>query len=249
MTTSYGALCSDFYVNIKLGLKMDLPEERQTILDLFDRVRRECPSMSRFRRFRGELALESSEDDGKSQWLALRRNTLRAGVVNPAELEDACRVHRSILTVAPYFLSISPLDVDYVEALFGFDFEAEGNQNRIVQDALLSGTPLGNLLELDGASPIDIQPFLGLSLSDAMDMQAYFEVKTRSTPRQMRAGDATDEPISVYVTMRKYGPIDDVTELPVIYDALCAEAEKLAQAKVLPCLIQPLREAIAQARF
>ena len=39
MTTSYGALCSDFYINQKFALKMDLPTARETVLDLFDRIR------------------------------------------------------------------------------------------------------------------------------------------------------------------------------------------------------------------
>ena len=42
------------------------------------------PDMSRFRRFEGELALESSRKDGKYRWIALRRTSLRTGIVNPA---------------------------------------------------------------------------------------------------------------------------------------------------------------------
>ena len=53
MATSYGALCTDFYINQKLALKMDLPSDRETILHFFDLVRREMPSMHRFRRYDG----------------------------------------------------------------------------------------------------------------------------------------------------------------------------------------------------
>ena len=59
MVNSIGALCTDFYVNQKLGLKMDLPTARETVLDMFDRVRKSVPSMDRFRRYEGELSLES----------------------------------------------------------------------------------------------------------------------------------------------------------------------------------------------
>ena len=38
MATSFGALCTDFYINQKVGLKMDLPADRETILHLFDRT-------------------------------------------------------------------------------------------------------------------------------------------------------------------------------------------------------------------
>ena len=45
MPSSINAICSDFYVNQKLALKMDLPTRRETVLDMFDRIRREMPVM------------------------------------------------------------------------------------------------------------------------------------------------------------------------------------------------------------
>ena len=41
----------DFYVNQKLSLKMDLPSGRESVLDMFDRIRKEHPGMERFRRY------------------------------------------------------------------------------------------------------------------------------------------------------------------------------------------------------
>ena len=79
MTTTYGVLCSDFYVNQKLALKLDLPTGRETVLSMFDRVRRELPMMDRFRRYDGELALESPEADSEYSWLALRQTSIRSG--------------------------------------------------------------------------------------------------------------------------------------------------------------------------
>ena len=37
MSSELGTLCSDFYVNQRVALTMDLPAARQTVLDLFDR--------------------------------------------------------------------------------------------------------------------------------------------------------------------------------------------------------------------
>ena len=39
MASSYRALCSDFYINQKISVKLDLPRGRETILDLFERIR------------------------------------------------------------------------------------------------------------------------------------------------------------------------------------------------------------------
>ncbi len=65
MGTEFGVLCSDFYVNQKLALKMDLPTERDTLLHFFDQIRKSHPDMTRFRRYDGELSLESSKREAE----------------------------------------------------------------------------------------------------------------------------------------------------------------------------------------
>src|SRR5690606_3447969 len=94
MATSFGALCSDFYINQKVSLKLDLPTGRETVLDMFDRVRREVPAMDRFRRFEGELSLESPEREAQYSWFALTSTAVRSGWVNPITLEEAYRLHQ-----------------------------------------------------------------------------------------------------------------------------------------------------------
>lgn len=270
MAESYGDLCSDFYVNQRLNLKMDLPNSRETVLAMFDRLRREFPGMDRFRRFASELVLESDDADGQQRWCALRRNSVRSGVVNPAATDDAYALHKMILDTAPYFLSVSPLDVDYLELLFGFDLLAAGNHDAIVYEALLAGSPLGGLLDIRGATQVDCQPVFGVSLDDEGDVEAHFEIKTRSpgrapSPRRGisdgkpgpgapggpgSAGDDDDlppEPISVFLTMRRYGPVNDVGELPKRFKDLVRQAEQLLQSRVVPHLVVPIRDAIASS--
>src|SRR5580765_344405 len=109
MPLSYRALCSDFYINQRLSLKMDLPMRRDTVLTMFDRVRRQQPWMDRFRRYRNELALESSAHGPTQHWLALRRSSVRCGSVNANTDDEAFGLHKLVLEIAPYFLDISPL--------------------------------------------------------------------------------------------------------------------------------------------
>jgi len=143
---TFAALCTDFYVNQKLALKMDLPTNRETLLDLFQRIKRDLPGMDRFRRFDDELALESPGEHAEYSWMALRPTSIRSGWVNPPALERAYRLHQLILDVSPFFLSISPLDVEYLELVFGFDVQAHGNRSAIVFEALLADSPLGQLV-------------------------------------------------------------------------------------------------------
>ncbi|MCA9299291.1 MAG: hypothetical protein KDA28_09505, partial [Phycisphaerales bacterium] len=99
MTQSYRALCADHYVNQKIAVKLDLPRNRETVLDLFERVRRTYPGMQQFRRYKEELALESASNALPNRWMAVRAHSIRSGVVNPDSREEASSLHRHILEV------------------------------------------------------------------------------------------------------------------------------------------------------
>ena len=125
----FETFCSDFYINQKLALTMDLPEGRESVLDLFGRIRRELPFLDRLKRYDGEYALESEEVRGSYAWVAMRQTTLRSGWVNPERPEQAYRLHRLLLELAPYFLSVSPIEIDHLELVFGFDFEVDRDRD------------------------------------------------------------------------------------------------------------------------
>ncbi|MBL9032653.1 MAG: hypothetical protein JNM80_13235 [Phycisphaerae bacterium] len=230
------ALCDDYYVNLKLGLKLDQDRERQTVLDLFDRVRRQFPAMANFRRYKDELALEADAASTNHQWVALRERSLRAGSVNPARLADAYAFHRAILEIAPFFLGVSPLDADFVELLFGFDLAADMPHDALVGHALLADSAFGPLLDAPGVAVASCQPSIGLTLDDRLEAQ--IEVKTR--PRT----DRGPEPLSVYVTLRTHGPFPRIEDLPAVMEDLGRRAEALVDEFAVPRLIRPLHDAI-----
>ncbi len=250
MTTSFGALCSDFYINSKIGVRMDLPTNRETVLDLFERLRRSVPDLRRFRRYEEELALESAQRaGGPQQWISLRRNNIRAGFVNPDSLEQAYALHNLIVQLAPSFLTINALDISHLEVVFGFDFETKGNHHAIIRDALLRGSPLAALADSENGAAINVSPEVGVSLTPTCEFQASFEVKARTSTSQVRKGRFREEAISVYVIVRRIGAPDDIRQLPEVFKQLTTYAEELSQEKALPLLIQPLRQTIASQHF
>lgn len=244
MATSFGALCNDFYINQRLSLKMDLPSRRETVLDLFDRVRKFRAGMDKFRRFDGELALESAPADGTYDWVALRRTSIRSGSVNPESLDWAYDLHRTMLEVSPYYLSISPLDIDYLELMFGFDLEAHGNHDEIVFDALLAESPMGLLVDTESETPTDVQPFVSFALDEEQRYQANFEVKTRSVERIVRSEKFEDEPISLFLSVRHMGPVERIEDLPQVFRELARHTERLSSDKLIPQMLNPISRAI-----
>lgn len=249
MTESYRALCSDLYVNQKVSVKMELPRSRESVLELFERMRKQFPAMNQFRRARDEYALESPQSDAPHRWLALKPTNIRTGTVNPAGFTEAYQLHKSILDTAPTYLSITPLDLDYIELLYGFDLQAGGNHDAIVLDALVPGSPLAALLNVPGATPIDCQPVIGLSIPQSQ-IEVHFEVKTR--PPAMVARDPenrSNDPISVYLTLRKFGSVADLKDLIKVFNQMASIGEELVETRLVPGLLMPIREAIGSGNI
>ncbi|MCC6321931.1 MAG: hypothetical protein IT438_10915 [Phycisphaerales bacterium] len=284
MPSDYASLCHDHYLNQRLGLKMDLHLRRDTVLSLFDRVSKARPSMGRFRRYANELALESTQTGGDPayQWMSVRKTSVRSGSVNHHRDADAHDLHRLVLEAAPYFLDISPLDIDHLEVLFGFDLLAGGNHDAIVFSALMGGSRLATLCDHPSHLPIECQPVFGVTLIDdpvpgggaagASDIQAFFEVKTRTggghglrggaggaggggPSRRARAKsdqepsmeELHEHPISLYLILRTHGPVGNVRDLGKVYNRLVACGEELLERRIVPNLLLPVREAIASA--
>ena len=247
MSTSFGALCTDFYVNQKIDVTMDLPTTRETILDLFDRVKKVVPVMDRLRRFDGEIALESAETDGSYSWLALRQTSIRSGWVNPNTLEEAYALHQLVLETTPWFLTMNAIDVQSIELVFGFDLHARSNRNKIVYDALLADSPLAGLVEPHDETLLDVQPFLGMAIDHDPTLQASLEIKTRTSPKSVATHAFDDEPLSIYLTVRKQGPFPNVDSFPAIFGTLAGHVERLAEQRVIPGIVVPLHEQIIRS--
>ena len=239
---SLKALVSDAYVNLKVSLKLELTKSRETVLELFDRVRRQYPSMSHFGRHGEELALESGAGETPYRWLAVRTRNIRSGVVNPADFQSAHSLHRHVLEVIPYYLNISPLDIDSVELLFGADIMAAGNHDEAVYNALIAASPLSNLLVHD-CTVTDCQPVLTSTVPDEPGVEVQYEVKTRCHG-PTREHDHP-EPISVYQTIRKTGPLANLDELDQTYAKLARHGEHLVEHAMIPSLVVPIRGSVS----
>lgn len=240
-----GAWCSDFCVNQRIGLRLNLPESREPTLELFDRLRREHPRLTQVRRHDEEIALESEHDARDFMWVALRKTSIKSGHLNPISTDDGYRMHRTVLTTAPWFLSLTPLDIECIELTFGMDIEVDGPRDAVVCQALFGASPLAALLDSDQETAIDVQPFVGISLTPSGELAASFEVKTRPKPPGELAG--LHSPISVYVTVRRQGPLASLDELPTVFATLCGHAERLCEQRAIPHLVVPIRQAIGMA--
>ncbi len=251
MKTSLGAQCDDFYTSSRLFLKLDLPLERETVLHFFDRIRREHPSMRRFRRREdGALLLEEGETDAREgeprRWIRLEPGSLRFGYFSPPSRQACQTFARLLLEQAPYHLTLSDLDIDHFEIVYGFDMEYSGNHDQLVAETLFADHPLASFLMGDECAHIvDCQPYFGIALSRKCDLQACLEIKSRTSSFEVRTGEYEAQVLSVYLTVRRYWGFQESPDLVGVHEELADTADDLAVQCAVPLVVNPLALAIA----
>jgi hypothetical protein len=242
----YASLADDFYVNVNLATEMELPGQRETILQFFERVQKKYPSMRKFYcRDKRDFVLEEDKEQGRYRWAAVESKRLCSGQVNPSSVEEALDQHRLVLDLAPAFLSISPLDCEALDVLVGFDFAYRGNHNALLAEALGVGPSLDRVAELPGARVINYEPSLTMSLDEDCRVQVRVSTETRTNAFQVRTGEFNEEQMSVYVTARQYGSLDPHTTYVEAIDRLARLAREVVDGCVVEQMLKPLARTIS----
>jgi hypothetical protein len=236
----------DFYVNVHLNTEMELPTNRDTVLHFFEQLKKGFPELRNFHtRENGDLVLEGDKEADSYRWVAIESRRLCTGQTNPDALDDAYRQHEMVLDLAPPLLTISLLDCEALDVMYGFDFTYEGNHDEVVNEALGVGSALEGLLELPRMRVINFEPSLTLALDDACQLQCRLAIETRTSAFQVRMNEFADDQLSVYFTVRQYwgsGPdhsfLDSFRRQREI-------GEEVLRRAVIPRIIRPLAQVIA----
>jgi len=246
ISNPFSAFCEDFYVNMRLGSQLALPHSRETVLHLFERVQKGFPAMTRFRKSdNGEMNLEEDRGGHSYRWMTLEARRLSSGHANPASIEEAIQLHSLLLKLAPYDLGISPVEIDYLDVLFGFDLAFGGNHDEIVAESLFANSPLTCLTDEPGAKAVDFQPTVTVALSDDCRLQARIDVVTRTNSYQVRTGDYSDDVISVYLILRRYWGDRPREPMEQLFEQMAERADTLANSYIVPRVLRPISAAIA----
>lgn len=244
--TPYASLADDFYVNMNLATEIELPAQRETILQYFERVQKRFPSMRKFYcRDKRDFVLEEDKDQGRYRWAAVEAKRLCSGQVNPSSVDDALDQHRLVLDLAPAFLSVSPLECEALDVLFGFDFAYRGNHNSLLAEALGVGPAMERLGDAPGARVINYEPSLTIAIDEDCRIQVRISTETRTNAFQVRTGDFTEEQLSVYVTARQYGSLDPDTSYVEAMDRLAQLAREVVDTCVVEQILRPLARTIS----
>ncbi len=243
---AFDSVADDYYVNMNLNTEMKLPDNRETILNLLERVQKSYPSMRNFyTRDNGDFVLEEDKDGGHQRWLSLEPRRVCSGFINPTEPDEAFGQHELVLQLVPYMLSVSPLDCEALDYMMGFDFSYRGNHDELVAEALGTGGALECMLDVPGAQVLNFEPSLTVSLDETCRMQARLMIETRTNAYQVRRQDFPDDQISVFFTVRQYGSLDADATFEQTLVNLKARSEELMDEYVVEQVLRPLAQAIA----
>jgi hypothetical protein len=242
----YASLADDHFINVNLNTEMPLPNSRETVLDFFGRVQKAYPAMRNFyTRETGDFVLEEDKDQPAYRWMCLEPRRICSGYVNPPNVDAALEQHRLALDLAPYMLSVSPLDCEALDYLVGFDFVYRGNHDSLVAEALGVGSAMEGLLEIPGARPLNFEPSLTISLDESCRRQARLMIETRTNAYQVRRNDFPEDSISVYFTVRQYGSLAHDSTFATALEELRTTSEELLAEHVVEQVLRPLAQAIA----
>jgi hypothetical protein len=242
----YTSDADDFYVNVNLNTEMELPTSRDTVLHYFEQMRKAFPELRNFfTRESGDLVLEGDKEAESYRWTAIEPRRLCSGHVNPDTLHEAYRQHEMVLDLAPHLLTISLLDCEALDVMFGFDFTYEGNHDEVVAEALGVGHGLEGLFDVAGSRVINYEPSLTLALDDSCRLQSRLSVETRTNAYQVRTGEFPDDQISVYYTVRQYWGTGPEMTFVDSFRRQREIGEDAIQRIVIPRVVRPLAQAIA----
>ena len=242
----YSSYSDDFYVNLHLNTEMELPSSRETVLHFFEQVQKKYPNMQNFYcRDRGEYVLEEDKDQGHYRWTTVEQKRVCSGHVNPESVADVLEQHRVVLEFVPYALSVSPIDCESLNIMYGFDFTYRGNHNQLVAEALGVTPAFDRLTEFPGASVISYEPAIQFALDEECRTQCRISIETRTSAYHVRTGEFPEEQLSVYLTTRHYGSLDMHDSFIDVMQRLSELSHEIVDNYLVDQVLRPLQKTIA----
>jgi hypothetical protein len=239
-------ICDDFTTYTYTNTKMELSPRRETVLSFFNSLQKMYPKMTEFeQRESGEFVLEEDREGGSQRWVALEPRRVVSCYFNPPSLEEADQLHERVLELTPYHLDFPALDCEALDAVFAFDLMCSGNHDEVVSEALGLHPALESLVQNAGIRVLNYQPSLMLALDEPCRLQCRLNIETRTNPYQVRTGQFTEAPISVYFTVRQYWERQPYKSFQESYRNQRRICQEIVDNHIIPAVIRPLAQRIA----
>lgn len=239
-------LADGFFVNVNLTTELELPSSRDTLLHFFEQIKKLYPEMRNFfAREANEYVLEQDKDAGHYRWTSIEPKRISSGYANPESVDLAMEQHYAIFELMPYSLTVSPLDCESLNFMYGFDFTFRGNHHQLIAETLGVAPGLERLMGLRGSKLVSADQALTVALDDSCRTQFRLQIEPRTTAYQIRSGEFPEDPLSVYLTVRRYGSLEPGVTYRAEIERLQRIGTEILQEYVVEQVLLPLQRAIA----
>ena len=198
-----------------------------------------------YNRERSEYILEEDKDSGSYRWATVDLKRICSGYVNPPSLEEATSQHQLVLESVHSTLSVSPLDCESLNFMFGFDYSYRGNHHKLLSDALGIAPAFDKLIDSPDRRLVSYEPAIQFALDEDCRTQCRMSIETRTNAYQIRTGEFPEEQLSVYLTMRHYGSMNGKDALSETLTKLQQLGTEILENHVIENVLVPLQQTIA----
>jgi hypothetical protein len=198
-----------------------------------------------YSRERGEFVLEEDKDKGDYRWTSIEARRVSSGYVNPPTVDEALKQHSLVLDLIPYTLSVSPLDCESLNIMYGFHYTYRGNHNQLLVDALGVVPAFEKMTEISGATILANEPSIQFALDEECRTQCRLSIETRTSAYHVRVREFPEEQLSVYFTARRYGSLDGQETYVSAMRKLSDICHEIVDHYVVENVLRPLQQAIA----
>jgi hypothetical protein len=240
----YGSIADDFYVNMHLQTAMDLPHQRDTLMLFYEQVQRRFPQMKNFTCRDRETFLDEAKESGTYRWASCEAKRISSGMVNPTVIEEAFHLHKEILDVIPFALSLSHLDCEYLSVVMGFDFTYRGNQSQLIGQAIGLPPAFDGLAAIPGAKCMGYDPSIVLALDDEMKTQCRVSFETRVTEIPTGKNEYPEEQLSVFLAVRRTESLGANEKFSSEFERLALIGKEILDTYMIEHILQPLHDLI-----
>ena len=99
--------------------------------------------------------------------------------------------------------------------------------------------------DIAGSTVLSYEPAIQLALDDECKTQCRLAFETRTTAYQVRSGEYSEEPLSVYLTVRRYDSLTSDESFVGELKRLSDRCEEFADAYLVDHVLRPLQQTIA----
>ena len=150
-----------------------------------------------------------------------------------------------ILDLVPFTLSMSPLDCESLNIVYGFDFMYRGNHHQLLANALGVLPAFEKLAEIPGATILAADPSIQFALDEDCRTQCRLSIEARTSAYHVRSKEYAEEQITVYFTARRYGSLDGTETFVTAMNRLAEIAREIVDGYVVENVLRPLQQTIA----